>query len=73
MEEPILEAEGVQARIELLQDKVLIKGKGLMAKPGGDRNIPISSIASVEFVSPSRLDRGYIQFVLGGQEPRVGF
>ena len=73
MEEPILEAEGVQARIELLQDRVLIKGKGFMAKPGGDKDIPIRSIASVELVSPTRLDRGYIQFVLGGQEPRTGF
>jgi hypothetical protein len=39
----------------------------------GDRDIPINSIASVEFVSPSWSNNGYIQFVLGGQEPRIGF
>ena len=73
MEEPILEAEGRQAHIELLQDSVLIKRQGLLAHPGGDRNIPIKSIASVQFLSPGWGDVGYIQFVLGEKEPRTRF
>src|SRR5215217_3191097 len=73
MEEPILEAEGKQAHIELLQDSVLIKRHGFGAHPGGDRNTPIKGIASVEFSSPGWGGTGYIQFVLGGQKPRTRF
>jgi hypothetical protein len=72
-DEQILEAEGKQAHVEFLQDRVLIKRQWRGAKPGGDKNIPIKYIASVEFFKAGWGGVGYIQFVLGGQKPKTGF
>src|SRR5215203_1063326 len=69
-----MEAKGVGGQLELLEDKVLIKRKGLAAKGmGGDREIPLRQVASIELKEPGKMSLGYIQFVLGGQEPVTSF
>ncbi len=67
MEEALLKAKGVNGQVELLQDKVLIRREGLLAKGmGADKEIPLRQIASVKF--EDRWNNGYIQFVLGEQD-----
>lgn len=73
MEEALVKAKGVNGQLELFRDKLLIKRKGLAAKGlGGDKEIPIKQIASVEFANARRITNGHIQFVLGGQEAKTG-
>ncbi len=68
-----MEAKGTNGQLELLRDKVLIKRQGHRARGlGGDREIPIEQITSVEFKNAGRMVSGYIQLVFGRQEDRTG-
>lgn len=62
--------KGVNGQIDIIDDKVVITRKGLLAKSvgffKGEIEIPISSITSVEFKMPSFGSGGYIQFIYPG-------
>lgn len=73
----IMEAKGVNGQIELLENKVRIKRKGVMGflTQGlkGDKDILISQISSIQFKKAGGFTNGYIQFsFLGGQESKAG-
>lgn len=67
MEEPILEAKGTNGQVELLQDRIRIRRKGLFGKGiGGDHDIPYQQLTSIKFKSGWMT--GYIYFVVRDQE-----
>lgn len=71
------EAQGVQGSLELLEDRVVIKRKGVMAALAhglkGDKEILLSSISSIQWREPGALTNGYIQFAFqGGREAKGG-
>ena len=53
MEQALLKAKGISGQlVELFEDKVLIRREGLKAKmsgKGGNKEVPIRQIASVDF------------------------
>ena len=76
-EKPLLNAKGIGGQLELYEDKVRIKRGGAIAfmTQGlkGDKDIYISSIASIQF-RDAGLNNGYIQFAfMGGQEAKGAF
>lgn len=76
MSKALVMAKGVNGQIELYEDRVLIRRKGVMAfvTQGikGDKSINVSSITSVQFKEAGLL-RGYIQFgFIGGAEAKGG-
>ena len=69
--------EGYGATVTVADDIVSIKRKGAMAFSlhglKGEKRIPFSSIAAVQFKPSGVLTSGYIQFsVIGGNEGRGG-
>jgi len=73
--EPLMEARGVNGSLELLENKIRIKRQGALAFIGhglkGDKDILIKQISSIQFKSANMLTNGYIQFTfLGGQEAK---
>ena len=76
MEEILKEAKGVNGQLELLENKIKIKRKGLrsLMTQGlkGDKEIIIKQISSIQFKNAG-LTNGYIQFAfLGGKEAKGG-
>lgn len=68
-ERVLMGAKGENGRLELLEDKVRIRRKGLGSWGlGGDKNIPVEQISSVQFRNAGLAHGGYIRFVLGGQD-----
>ncbi len=78
MEEKVLmEAKGVNGQLQLLENKIRILRKGLMAFTShglkGEKEILIKSISSIQLKKASFLINGYIQFsFIGGQETKGG-
>ena len=70
MAEVILKVEGTDGQLELMADRVIIKRAGLWSKFahgfGGDKEIPISSITTVEFKNATVLGQGEINFAYSG-------
>lgn len=69
--------KGTNGEVELHEDKIVIKRKGLtntiLHGFKGDKSIPISMITSIQFKEPGFLTAGYIQFgIQGGIESRGG-
>jgi len=65
----LIEAEGMDGRVQLFRDKVRITKQGFLAKgPRGEWEIPIQYLDSV--VLKSGMNGGYIIFVLGGQKAK---
>lgn len=64
MEEASIKAEGIDGQIELLQDKVRVTRRGLLAKgKGGDIEIPVQQISGV-ILKKVGLTAGSIELVL---------
>lgn len=60
----LAEANGVDGRIELLEDKIVIKRRGYPAFKDGlkeDREVPVMKITSIQFKKASMAINGYIQ------------
>jgi hypothetical protein len=77
MEQVLMEAKGVNGQLELLEDKIRIKRKGVSAfilhGLRGDKEILIKRISSIQFKKVGMLTNGYIQFsFLGGKEAKGG-
>ena len=77
MSSPELSAKGVNGQIELFNNKVCIRRKGvlgfLIQGLKGDKNIMIPSISSIQFKKAGVLTNGYIQFAfMGGKEAKGG-
>ena len=73
---PLTEAKGVNGQLELLDNKIRIKRKGVLAlfTQGlkGEKDILIKQISSIQ-LKKAGLTNGYIQFAfLGGQETKGG-
>lgn len=78
MEQVLMEAKGVNGQLELLENKIRIKRKGVLAfmTQGlkGDKEILIKQISSIQFKKAGMLTNGYIQFAfIGGQEAKGTF
>lgn len=70
MAQTLIKATGTDGVLELRTDRVVIERKGLWAKfshGGGIREIPISSITTVEFKNANLFAGGEIDFVLSGR------
>ncbi|BAU27591.1 uncharacterized protein DUF4429 [Aneurinibacillus soli] len=72
-----MEALGVNGQIEVTQNKVIIKRKGMLAKMTqglkGDKEILIKQITSIQFKAPGTFTNGYMQFAFsGGSENKGG-
>lgn len=72
MGEIIINAKGVNGQIELCNESVYIRRKGLISllSPGlkGDKEIIIRDIASVHFKKAGKWGNGFIQFVPKGDK-----
>lgn len=73
MENVLMEAVGTNGQLELLETKIRIRRKGLVALIHhglkGDKEILLSSITSIRFQPAGVLNPGYIHFSFqGGQE-----
>lgn len=72
----LIEAKGNNGQIELHEDKIVLKRKGIVAKlqhfGKGNKEIPIEKISSVEFKQPGYLTAGYIQFGYSGSSEEDG-
>ena len=72
-----MEVKGVNGQIELHNDRVIIKRKGVMSKLTqglkGEKSILVSRISSVQFKEATSFTNGYIQFGFsGGEESKSG-
>jgi hypothetical protein len=72
----ILKADGVNGRLEMSENSIIIRRHGLRTffthGLQGDKEILISRISSIQFKKPG-IARGYIQFTFsGGQEAKRG-
>jgi hypothetical protein len=64
MDIPILEAKGRNGDIELHEDKVTIRRSGVIAAVlGGDKDIPLSQVTSIQYKKPGMFTNGHIQFL----------
>ena len=77
LEKGLMTAKGVGGRLELLQDRIRIRRKGLLGFMvhglKGDKDILLSKIGSIQFRKPGLFSNGYIQFSLaGGNEAKGG-
>ncbi|EKO1912189.1 SHOCT domain-containing protein [Clostridium botulinum] len=74
----LLSLKGVNGQLELYEDKVIIKRKGILAKLSqgftkGDKTIYLRQIAGIDLKPGGNLVNGYIQFTLpGGNEKTKG-
>jgi len=69
--------KGVNGQLRLVDDRVIISRKGVLAFMvhglAGDKEILISSISSIQFKAAGLFTRGYIQFAfVGSQEGKQG-
>ncbi len=69
--------EGYGASVEVSDDGIIIRRKGLLSFSlhgmKGAKSIPFASIAAVQFKAAGLMTSGYIQFsILGGNESRGG-
>lgn len=72
-----MQAKGVNGQLEMTEDVVRIRRKGLMSLltqgSKGDKEILISQMTSVQFKPANMLTNGYIQFGFsGGKESKGG-
>jgi len=77
MEDILMSVNGIGGGIELLQDRIRIKRKGLgsfiLQGLKGDKEILISQISAIQLKKAGMLTNGYIQFsFLGGHETKSG-
>ncbi|HVZ11361.1 MAG TPA: SHOCT domain-containing protein [Candidatus Paceibacterota bacterium] len=77
MDNPVRQLSGINGQVDLFEDKVVIRRKGLrsLMTQGlkGDKNIYFDSITSIQLKTPTFVTNGFIQFgVLGGNESRGG-
>jgi len=64
MDIPILEAKGINGNLELYEDKVKIRRSGVTGFVlGGDKDIPLSQVTSIQYKEPGRFTRGHIRFL----------
>ena len=74
MEEVLMEATGIDAKVQLLRQAVRIKHIGIRSFLSGanrfEKDILFSQILSVELKKAAFLSSGYIEFVLGTHRPR---
>jgi hypothetical protein len=72
----IMSVKGKNGQIELYEDKIIIKRKGLAAKMThwgkGTKEIPLDSITSVQLKEPGYITAGYIQFGQSGYSEDSG-
>lgn len=70
MEKPIVEADGIDCRVMLMQDRVRIIRKGLVARAldSDIEEIPYWKVTSLKF--KSRFNGGYIRFMMAEQEEK---
>lgn len=65
---PSQKIEGFNGQIELYEDKVIVRRKGLGAffSPGikGDREYPLRQLREIQFVNPGLISQGFIRFRL---------
>lgn len=69
-------AKGINGDLELLENKIRIKRKGLMSglRHKGDKEILIKHITSIYFKNAGYITAGYIRFAfMGGQEYKGSF
>ncbi len=75
--EVLLECSGVNGQIELLEDRVRIKRRGLMAFSShpwaGEKEILLSEITAIQFKRATWIASGYIQFMYPGGSETKGF
>jgi len=77
MEQILKEAKGIGGRLQLLEEKIRIRRKGVSAVMlhglKGDKEIFLTQISSIQFKKAGPFVNGYIQFAfLGGQESKGG-
>ena len=77
MEEPVMEARGVNGVVTLFDEKIRIRRKGISAffthGLQGEKDILISQLSSIQFKNAGWSGNGYIQFAfLGGRESKGG-
>lgn len=76
MSKVLIEAKGNNGQVELHEDKIVLKRRGIIAKlqhfGKGDKEVPIEKISSVEFKKPGYLTAGYIQFGYSGSSEEEG-
>lgn len=75
MEQILMEVKGHNGQLELLENKIRITRKGVLAfmTQGlkGSKDILIKQISSIQFKKAGMLTNGYIQFAfIGGQEAK---
>jgi len=64
MDIPILEAKGRNGDLELYEDKVTIRRSGVTAFVlGGDKDILLSQVTSIQYKKPGIFTNGHIQFL----------
>lgn len=74
----LLELKGLNGQVELYDDKVIIKRKGVWAKMAqgltkGDKTIYLSQVSGIDLKPGGNFVNGYIQFTLpGGNEKEKG-
>ena len=75
--DPLKIAKGINGQLELFENKIIIKRKGIMAFATqglkGNKEIFINQISSTQLKKAGNFTNGYIQFAfLGGQESKGG-
>lgn len=74
----LMTLNGVNGQLELHEDKVVIKRKGLLAKMSqglfkGDKSIYLKQISGIQVKHGTSITNGYIQFTIsGGSESTKG-
>ena len=70
MAQTIMKVAGTDGQLELMADRIVITRDGLWAKyshgVGGKKEIPITSISTVEFKDAGLFGKGEIDFVYAG-------
>jgi hypothetical protein len=70
-DKPLKVLSGVNGQLELYQDKIVIKRKGMLSKMTqgffkGEKTLFLSQITSIQVKQGGLLTNGYIQFSIGG-------
>jgi len=73
----LLSAKGVNGQLDLLDDRIRISRKGILAilsqRLKGEKEILLSQISSIQFKAAGLMTNGFIQFAfVGGQETKGG-
>lgn len=73
MAKVIARADGIDGKLALVADRVVIRREGLWNKlqfgMGGDREIPLGAILEIKFRMPGKFVVGSIEFVRIGVSP----